>query len=361
MVDKIIKERQELIKSGAAKYLNIPSPYSVWEPAEMMFTLADGTSIKSNHELEGYYFQGTITKTDMFFLMAIHAFGYCTKECIQKLMLYWRKVEMREASEEKRISLAIPDASDKEVFSFRLGILRKYGMVCTHSFIPNVNLSGKKKDKRMIYTIGGIPTAIYRSVLENNQYRFDSREPYASEDNIMLKVQNSILTAAFLDSPFLTKAKFNYVYGEGKNKISVLSVLTMAQDGDSDVQCKLYLDSITLYTNENIVRRKDREATMYKRLKELACLIRTEREKGDRCYLILCLEDAKGIAFMRQSLYTIDQTVLPCVLFTTGTILEANNVLEYPERLCKCFFEFNKEDGYSVVGATGFYFLPWKD
>lgn len=360
-VDKVIIERRQAIRDAAIAYLSVPSPFSVWEPSKMKFTLADETPIKSHHELEGYYYQGLVTKSDMFYLKAIHAYGFCTKATLQKLMIYWKKKDINKAFRDQRQPLAIPDAEDKEKFRLRFGMLKKYGMLCCHSFYTRGGYTKGDSDMRTICTIPGIPTAIYRSVLEDNSYTYDNRMPYLSESEIMRRVQNSVLSAAFLDSPFLVSAKYNYIYRLGREKKVVLCVLDMAQDGVAENPYRLIVDSITLHVNENVITKKDRQLTVARQIKELCDVMRAERENGVRCYLMLCAEDAEGMVFIQKTIYELEPGLLSYVLITTGTLLEMNTVLTEPDNLGKCFFEFDREDRYKMVGATGFYFLPWRD
>lgn len=360
-VDKMILERRQAILEGAFPYLNIPSPFSIWDPSEMKFNLADGTPLRGANELEGLYYQGFITKSDMFYLKAVHAFGFCTRKSMQKLMVYWKERENKKAYEEKRQPLAIPDATEAEAYKMRFGMLKKYGMVCCHSFYTRGGYTKKGVDKRLIYMVPGLATSIYKAVLEDSSYLYDSRMPFMSETEILRRVQNSILSAAFLDSPFLTSAKFNYLYRYGKEKINFLCYLSMAQDGVSENPYRLILDSVTLRVNENIIRRSERESTVRERLRDLLKALRNERDHGERCYLVLCAEDAEGIVFIQKTIYSIDAELLSYVLVTTGTLLEMFEVLKESDNLGKCFFEFDREDRYKLVGATGFYFLPWRD
>lgn len=359
-VERTVRERQLAVQEAVKSYLTVPSPYSAWEPIEKMnLHISKTTHILTVNEIEGRYIMGAYPKSDMYIVRAIHNYGHCTKGAAAALIRYWKKKDMEEAGEKKREELAIPQVENNDAFWSRIVALCQGGLLVRHEFWTNeiYRTLETVERPRTILSATGIAVNMYKTVLQDNLVAYNVRQTFASEDEIFRKVSNSILTAAFLNSPFLTGVRFCVSQQVGRTRVQFLSVLKMASDGKSENPCKIICESLSLYTNPKVITRENRAKGFFNRIKELSEAVEEIRKTEPATYIAFCLEDMWSIQYLKDCIKQINPMMFRYCMVTTGTVLEGYKVLNHPENLANCFLEFDTKQQYALVGVTGYYFI----
>lgn len=363
------KDRQLSIVEGIKPYLVVASPYSVWNPEAMDFRVAQMTRTLTSVEIENRHLQGKYPISDMHILRAIHYFGFASMPAIDKLLQYWREKDAIEAKQEEREQLCIPALGKGRMWG-RLETLCKNGVVACHEFYVNPSFraidnntyeSGSSNiQPRRIFSATGTGVAMYRIALQDKMVLYDQRDRYFGEDEVFRRVMCANMVASFLDSPYLSHVRFVYKQQVGRKWVQLLAVLEMHPEGGGK-DCRLLMESLTVWTNPRVVTHDARIRSVCERLKELRDVLEVS-QKDLPTYLLICAEDAKGIETIRSCIAKTDPMMFQYCLITTGTVLEAKQTIANPNKLAESFLEFNISGGNATLqGATGYYFLTYSD
>ena len=374
---KTLRDEQNEVARGIVPLLKILSPYSVYEPYEMMdYQVSKPTVLHTVSEIEKFALQGRFTASDMFILKAIDCLGYCSATAARYLLMYFNKCDRKEASAKKRPPLNIPNGEDGDEFAERLLYLCQKGLVIRHKFCPNPDWDKEappeengtnKKGYRYFYHLTGVAASMYKTRLQDRKLVYNPAIQFLPEVEVFRHVSSSILTGAMLRCPYLVDVKFQVKKaiqnGNRRESISLYSVMKVNPDGvkGSPAQTtRIIIDSITLNTNEHIQTAESRREWMRGRIKELS-QVRNEYRKEGMVKILLVAENYMTLNLIRDEIFSVDPTLVADMMFTTGAILEKFRILERPEMLRKSFIEFPVgQDGIpqkSPRGAVGYYFL----
>lgn len=362
-MEKTSKEKQKEIIDNCMKALQIPSPYSVWEPIEdYNYHLANITKVRCMNDLEASYVKGEIAKSDMFILRAIHCYGFASRNAVISLLNFWKQQEIKNAN--GGTMRALPSTDNLSNFWNRIRTLANKGAVYRHEFVVNPTYKSvysevDSREYRGILSVSSIAVSMYKTALQDNLIQFDSRLAFSSEDEIMRRIQISEIVGAFLQNSFINDVKFNVTVLCGRKRIALPAVMKASYDGKGEAACKLIFDALTIRTNTQIIKRDSREKWAVDRLREiLSAMAEMDRAGSVISYVVLCLEDYTMMQAIRDVLLKEAPDKIGRFLFTTGTIIDRNGCMTNPENLGKSFLEFGK-DG-RLLGATGYYFLDQK-
>jgi len=364
------KDRQLSIVEGIKPYLVVAAPYSVWNPEAMDFRVARMTRTLTSSEIENRYLQGKYPISDMHILRAIHYFGFASMPAIEKLLQYWRDKDVIEAKRGEREQLCIPPVLGKGRMWGRLETLCQNGVVACHEFFVNPSfrsidhntyesgIANKGTQPWRIFSVTGTGAAMYRTALQDKTVSYDQRDRYLGEDEVFRRVMCANMVASFLDSPYLSHVRFAYKQSVGRKWVPLLAVLEMQPEGGGK-DCRLLMESITVWTNPRVVTHDARIRSICERLKDLRDVLEESR-KDLPTFLLICAEDARGIETIRSCIAKTDPEMFQFCLITTGTILEAKQTIQKPNRLAESFLEFHILGGKAALqGATGYYFLTY--
>lgn len=374
---KTQREEQNEVARAVAPLLKLLSPYSVYEPYEDMdYRVSKPTILKTVQEIEKLTLEGKFDASDMFILKAIDCLGYCYAPSVRALLRFMKARDTADAAKKGRPGLIIPDFEDHSAFWDRLMYLCGKGLVVRHKFMPNPDWAndepseenGKNlKPYKYFYHLTGIAATMYKTRLQDFRIQYNPASQMLPEVETFRQVSASVLTGAMLQSPFVTDVKFNYKKqiqnGYKKEGISVLATFLVNMDGEAgnpNASTRLIIDSITLNTNQNTQTSESRLEWLRKRLGELSRLFK-EFSKENMTRILMVVENFQTLSHIRDEVFSIDPSMLPYILFTTGSVLEKHKVVDHPAMLQKSFIEFPL--GNSGVpdkrptGAVGYYFL----
>lgn len=362
MAAPVISEEKKRIMQELQKFLPITSPFAVWESEDHPVIEVDKNfnRFRVLPEIEAHYLAGKFYLSDFYYLMAGACYRYSTSDAIYLLIEFWRRKEVRDATEEKRKQLNIPNPETS--ISTRMKLLCREGLMVRYDLFPNPAYYKLKNGSDALIDIPFFRTTangntVYSASLEKNPVSFNTRIPFYSEAEQMRWLNNSILTAAFLGLPWVRDVKFSYTVKVDRKSILLMSYLKIQNGSQADYNCHLILESVSLRTNENIVTVNSRKEEMVSRVTELVtCMQELEKQTGKPHFLVFNLENLEALVLLQKIILSIRGINLEKkILVTTGTILYAKQIVEKRQfsEMASAFLEFN---GSTFTGAN-YYFL----
>lgn len=364
MAERTLKEQNEKITMELSRYLRLTSPFTVWSHGEepvIRVSRVDNYH-RTAADIELLQLKGSFVQSDYFYLMASACLQYATAPAICSLVRFWNRKEVVDATKENREKLIIPEPT--EAHASRMRDLCRKGVMTRYDCMPNpAQFPASEDDENLrtvipVYRVNGVGSGIYSTALEKRPVKFNLQTAFYTEAEIMRWVQNSILTASFLNLPYVKDAKFVYEVKLSYKRLMYMSYLTVENESNPAYNCNLILESIVLNTNEKIVPKKSRIEESMRRVKDLVDSIQEmESQSGRTHFLVFCVEDSEGLAVLRQALQACGgERYAGKILVTSGTILYAKQVAE-PEYACDMKESFLEYQGKSFSPATGYYFL----
>lgn len=364
MAERTMKEINEAIARDLMRCLRTPSPFTVWshgnEPVIQVSRMDNYHRTAS--DIETLQLKGNFVQSDFFYLMAAACFQYATVPAICSLVRFWNRREMADATKENRERLIIPNPMESHASRMRdlcrKGVMTRYDCMLDPARFPASNDEDNLTTVVPVYRTNGVGCNIYSTALEKKPVAFSLQTAFYTEAEMLRWVQNSVLTASFLNLPYIKDAKFLYTTKLGYKKVTYMSYLTVENETDSKYDCNLILERCVLNSNEKVVTKKSRIQEFQNRVKELvSTLDEMETKAGRAQFLVFCVEDSEGLSYLHRALIECGgEKYAGRVLVTSGTVLYAKGLAEL-ENSCDMKVSFLEFTGSGFAPATGFYFL----
>lgn len=364
MAERTLKEMNEAIARNLSRFLRMPSPFTVWshgeEPVIQVSKMDNYHRTASDIEL--LQLKGNFVQSDFFYLMASACFQYATVPAICSLVRFWNRKELVESTNEQREKLIIPDPKEAHASRMRdlcrKGVMTRYDCVLNPAQFPASEDEDNLKTVIPVYRTNGVGSNIYSTALEKRPVAFNLQTAFYTEAEILRWVQNSVLTASFLNLPYIKDAKFLYQLKVGYKKVTYMSYLTAENAANPKYNCNLILESAVLTSNEKVVPKKNRINEFVSRVSELvSSLDEMERKTGRAQFLVFCVEDSEALGILFKALEDCRaEKYAGRILVTSGTVLYARQMTD-PENSIDMKESFLEYTGKNFAPATGLYFL----
>lgn len=364
MAERTMREHNEAIARDLSRFLRLSSPFAVWnngdEPVIQVSKIDNYHRTVSDIELA--QLKGSFAQSDFYYLMAAACFQYATVPAICSLVRFWNRKEIVDATNENREKRIIPNPMESHASRMRdlcrKGVMTRYDCIPDPAKFPASQDADNQRTVIPVYRTNGVGCGIYSTALEKKPVAFNLQTAFYTEAEMLRWVQNSVLTASFLNLPYIKDAKFVYTTKLGYKKVTYMSYLTVENEADSKYNCNLILESCVLSSNEKVVTKKSRIEAFQNRVKELVTTLdEMEAKAGCAQFLVFCVEDSDALGILHRTLLECGgERYAGRILVTSGTILYGKQLTE-PEKACDMKVSFLEYAGKGFAPATGFYFL----